>query len=76
MTTKLPAPVRLRLHQLADCWVEQMIRDLANGAEIGDWKDDAQVPYEHADAAYGFLMDRFADWSALIGAVIRTRRVT
>jgi hypothetical protein len=70
----LPAALRRRLDKLADNWIENVVRDLAHGGEIGDWQDDAKATWEQHDQAYGYLMDRFADWSALVGAIIRTRR--
>jgi len=71
---KVPsAAQRRRLDQLADMWVENVIRELAHGGEIGDWQADAGIPMEDHDSAYSYLMDRFADWVALTGAIIRTR---
>lgn len=69
---------RRKLDKLADDWVENAVRDLAFGAEIGDWKADSGVVLDADengyDAAYSYLMDRFSEWSTLVGTIVRTRR--
>lgn len=72
--TALSAASRRRLDTLADDWVEMVVRELANGTEIGDWRTDAKVPPQDNDEAYNYLMDRFSEWSVLVGTIIRTRR--